>query len=75
MSGARAVVIVLPLPPRECHQNRSGRTTGWRETARVVREAREFACAPQFHEYRRRRAVLWKAARKVLAATDDGGGA
>jgi Holliday junction resolvase RusA-like endonuclease len=39
-----SVSFDLPLPPKECHQNRSGRTTGWRETARVVREARDFAC-------------------------------
>ena len=38
--SSRGVSINLPLPPQECHQNRSGRTDGWRTAATVQHAAR-----------------------------------
>ena len=36
----RGISVELPLPPKECHQNRSGRTDGWRTAATVQHAAR-----------------------------------
>lgn len=60
MSSGRTVVIDMPLPPRECHQNRSGRRDGWREEAAARRGARQYARAAVVQAYHGQEIPRWE---------------